>query len=261
MDILVSNDDGVYAPGLRTLAKELTTLGAVTVVAPSRDCSGASNSLTLHDPLRTHTLENGFISVSGTPTDCVHLAITGLLEKKFSMVVSGINAGANLGDDILYSGTVAAAMEGRFLGLPSLAISLVEKEKNHFLSSQNKIQHYQTAATITKNLIEQLKVHPLPPKTILNINVPNLPLNEIQGIEITRLGTRHQAEPTIKKLDPRGRPIYWIGSAGPEEDAGIGTDFYAVNRGKVSLTPIKLDLTDYHLFSDLSKCLLNLKIG
>ncbi|MBX9742535.1 MAG: 5'/3'-nucleotidase SurE [Chthoniobacterales bacterium] len=259
MNILASNDDGVYALGLKILVEELRSCGEVTVVAPSKDCSGASNSLTLNDPLRMHTLENGFISVSGTPTDCVHLAITGLLNKEFSMVVSGINAGSNLGDDILYSGTVAAAMEGRFLGLPSIAISLAGKHGSLF--AEKKAHHYKPAAVFAKNLIKQLQLHPLPPQTILNINVPDLPLEQIKGIEITRLGARHQAEAVIKERDPRGRPIYWVGEAGPEEDAGIGTDFFAINSGKISITPIKLDLTDYKAFSELSKCVSGLNIS
>lgn len=261
MNILISNDDGVYAPGLKALAHALKALGEITVIAPNRDRSGASNSLTLTEPLRTQTLDNGFISVSGTPTDCVHLAITGLLEKEFSLVVSGINAGGNLGDDILYSGTVAAAMEGRFLGLPSVAVSLVKQGKHHFINVDKEEYHYQTAAVITKNLIKQLILHPLPPQTILNVNVPDLPLEQIQGIEITRLGTRHRAEPVIKEIDPRGRPIYWVGEAGPEEDAGVGTDFFAVNSGKVSITPIKIDLTDYKAISNLSKCIAGLELA
>lgn len=249
MNILVSNDDGVEALGLAVLAHELRSCGSITVVAPNQDRSGASNSLTLNNPLRTHVMSNGFISVSGTPTDCVHLAITGLLEKEFSMVVSGINNGANLGDDVLYSGTVAAAMEGRFLGLPAIAVSLVGKEN----------KHYQTAAIVIKNLIEQLQRYPLPAQTILNVNVPELPLEQINGVEITRLGKRHKAELTIKEKDPRGQAMYWIGPPGLEQDAGIGTDFYAISTGKVSITPIKLDLTNYNAFAELSKCLLNLK--
>lgn len=258
MNILASNDDGVYALGLKILVEELRSCGEVTVVAPSQNSSGASNSLTLNDPLRTQTLENGFISVSGTPTDCVHLAITGLLEKEFSMVVSGINAGANLGDDVLYSGTVAAAIEGRFLGLPSLAISLAAKKGHLFAETEN--HHYKTAAVFTKKLVNQLQLHPLPSQTVLNINVPNLPLDQIQGVEITRLGARHRAEPVVQERDPRGCPIYWVGEAGPEEDAGVGTDFFAINSGKISITPIKLDLTDYKAFSELSKCVADLKI-
>jgi 5'-nucleotidase len=242
MKILVSNDDGVQAPGLAILTNELRTCADVTVVAPDRDRSGASNSLSLSNPLRIQTMANGFISVAGTPTDCVHIAITGLLKEEPDMVVSGINAGANLGDDILYSGTVAAAMEGRFLGLPAIAISLVGHE----------CRHYETAAIIARNLVLRLQKNPLPAHTILNVNVPDLPIGELKGIEITRLGTRHRAEPTIKEQDPRGRTIYWVGPPGLEQDAGLGTDFYAVSMGKVSITPLQLDLTHYKVFGELS---------
>lgn len=240
MRILVSNDDGVFAPGIHFLSKELSTIANIDVVAPDRNRSGASNSLTLTRPLRVKTLENGFISVEGTPTDCVHLAVTGYLEPQPDVVVSGINDGANLGDDILYSGTVAAAMEGRYLGLPAIAVSLVGDK------------HYQTAAEIAKKLVLKLKNHTLPKQTILNVNVPDLPIEEIAGIEVTRLGTRHCAEPIVKEMDPRGRPIYWIGPPGPEEDCGPGTDFFAVRRGYVSVTPLHLDMTHYQVFDRLN---------
>lgn len=240
MRILVSNDDGVFAPGIHFLSKELSTIASIDVVAPDRNRSGASNSLTLTRPLRVKTLENGFISVEGTPTDCVHLAVTGYLEPQPDVVVSGINDGANLGDDILYSGTVAAAMEGRYLGLPAIAVSLVGDK------------HYQTAAEIAKKLVLKLKNHTLPKQTILNVNVPDLPIEEIAGIEVTRLGTRHCAEPIVKEMDPRGRPIYWIGPPGPEEDCGPGTDFFAVRRGYVSVTPLHLDMTHYQVFDRLN---------
>ncbi|MEO8401072.1 MAG: 5'/3'-nucleotidase SurE [Gammaproteobacteria bacterium] len=242
MKILLSNDDGFLAPGLKFLANELKTIAEITVVAPDRNRSGASNSLTLDNPLRVMTAENGFISVNGTPTDCVHIAVTGLLEEMPDMVVSGINEGSNLSDDVLYSGTVAAATEGRFLGLPSIAVSLMGP----------KCAHYATAASIAKMLVLNLKKDPLPKDTILNVNVPDLPLAEIRGIQVTRLGTRHVAEPTIKAVDPRGRKIYWIGQPGPEEDAGPGTDFYAVNMGYVSITPLHLDLTHYKVFEQLA---------
>lgn len=242
MKILLSNDDGFLAPGINILAKALSQIATVTVVAPDRNRSGASNSLSLINPLRTMTMENGFISVNGTPTDCVHLAVTGLLKEMPDMVVSGINEGSNLSDDVLYSGTVAAATEGRFLGLPSIAISLAGP----------KCHHYHSAAQITKNLVLRLQSDPLPRDTVLNVNVPDLPLAEIKGIQVTRLGTRHIAEPTIKTVDPRGRKIYWIGQPGPEQDAGPGTDFYAVNQGYVSITPLHLDLTHYKVFDQLS---------
>jgi len=245
MRILVSNDDGVFAPGIRALANELATIADIEVVAPDRNRSGASNSLTLTRPLTVKKMENGYYSVEGTPTDCVHLAVTGLLDSDFDMVVSGINEGANLGDDVLYSGTVAAAMEGRYLGLPAIAISM----------AGDQIHHYETAAVIAKQLVMQLKTNGLPSQTILNVNVPNVPLDQLKGMQVTRLGTRHCAEPTIKDHDPRGRPIYWIGRPGVEADSGIGTDFYAVNSGMVSITPLHLDMTNYKIFDQLSSWL------
>ncbi|HDV5710349.1 TPA: 5'/3'-nucleotidase SurE [Legionella pneumophila] len=245
MKILVSNDDGVLAPGIKILANELSTLGEVKVVAPDRNRSGASNSLTLTQPLRIKQLDNGYYSVDGTPTDCVHLALTGFLEPMADIVVSGINEGANLGDDVLYSGTVAAAMEGRYLGLPAIAISMVG----------DNIQHYETAAIIAKQLVIKLSANKLPSQTILNVNVPDLPLNQIRGLQVTRLGTRHSAEPIIKEYDPRGRPIYWVGPPGIEADAGAGTDFFAIKTGHVSITPLHLDMTHYKLFNHLSNLL------
>lgn len=233
MRILVSNDDGYQAPGIICLAKALKEIAEVTVVAPERDRSGASHSLTLDLPLRAAQADNGFIRVDGTPTDCVHLAITGLLEHEPDIVVAGINEGANLGDDVLYSGTVAAAMEGRFLGLPALAISLVGR------------QHYDSAARVVKHLIALLQEDPLPADTILNINVPDLPWESIAGFEATRLGHRHKAERIIPGTDPHGRVIYWVGPAGAEQDAGPGTDFHAVKNRYVSITPILIDLTRY----------------
>ncbi|CAM4421887.1 MAG: 5'-nucleotidase SurE [Legionellaceae bacterium] len=242
MKLLLSNDDGVTAPGLTILANILSQLGEVTVVAPDRNRSGASNSLTLNNPLRVNRLDNHYISVEGTPTDCVHLALTGLFNNEHDIVVSGINAGANLGDDVFYSGTVAAAIEGRFLGLPAMAVSLVGKD---FL-------HYHTAAVIAKNIVVRLIEQPLPAATILNINVPDLPLEEIQGYEVTRLGTRHRAERMVKETDPRGQTIYWVGLPGQEQDAGPGTDFYAVNAKRVSITPLSLDLTNYKVFNQIA---------
>ncbi len=235
MRILISNDDGVYAPGLLLLAEAMREIADIDVVAPDRNRSGASNSLTLHNPIRIKRLENGFISVEGTPTDCVHLALTGLLDQKPDMVIAGINAGANLGDDVLYSGTVAAATEGRFLGLPAIAFSLVG----------NEFRHYETAAEIAKRVVSKIHLVELPSQIILNVNVPDIPLHVLQGMEVTRLGTRHSAEPTIKQHDPRGHPIYWVGPPGAEQDAGPGSDFYAINSGKVSITPLKIDLTHY----------------
>ncbi len=243
MKILLSNDDGCHAPGIMVLARALEELGRVTVVAPDRDRSGASNSLTLDNPLRVHRQENGFYRVEGTPTDCVHLAITGMLDEEHDMVVSGINAGANLGDDVLYSGTVAAATEGRFLGLPAMAVSLVGREFNH----------YQTAARVTLRLVHRLRSDPLPADTILNVNVPDVPWEEIAGFEVTLLGHRHKAETMVRDTDPRGREIYWVGPPGEEQDSGPGTDFHAIRNRRVSITPLQVDLTCYQALDKLSR--------
>ena len=242
MHILLSNDDGYEAPGIKTLAQVLQSVADITVVAPDRDRSGASNSLTLESPIRAVTVSDNLIRVDGTPTDCVHLAITGLLKEEPDMVVSGINDGANMGDDVLYSGTVAAAMEGRFLGLPAIAISM----------SQHNAAHYETGAKVIIKLIEKLKAEPISSDVILNVNVPDLPWDELSGFQITRLGHRHKAEPVIKELDPRGRDIYWVGPPGAEQDAGPGTDFYAVRNGYVSITPLQVDLTRHQVINDLN---------
>ncbi len=233
MKILLSNDDGYQAPGLRALHDSLAAIAEITVVAPERDRSGASNSLTLDFPIRAHRQPDGFIRVDGTPTDCVHLAITGLLDEEPDMVVAGINAGFNLGDDVLYSGTVAAAMEGRFLGLPAMAISMEGTSPRHF----------STGARVARELVERLVLKPLAPDTILNVNIPDLPYEELRGYQATRLGHRHKAEPVVKSEDPRGRLIYWVGPAGAEQDAGPGTDFFSVRQGFVSVTPLQVDLT------------------
>ena len=245
MHILISNDDGYEAPGIHYLAETLARHAAITVVAPERDRSGASNSLTLELPIRARTMANGFIRVDGTPTDCVHLAITGLLDKEPDMVIAGINAGGNLGDDVLYSGTVAAAMEGRFLGYPAMAVSLVGP----------RLEHYATAAQIAANLVERLRDGSFPNDIILNVNVPDLPLNEIKGIQATRLGHRHKAEPIIKSQDPRGRDIYWVGPPGMEQDAGPGTDFHAIKQHYVSVTPLQVDLTRHTVLEQLGHLL------
>ena len=249
MKILISNDDGYLAPGLICLANMLREIAEIAVIAPDRDRSGASNSLTLSRPIRATPAENGFLRVDGTPTDCVHLAITGLLDYEPDMVVSGINAGANLGDDVLYSGTVAAAMEGRFLGFPALAVSLTGHE----------LRHYETAARVVKNLLGLLRADPLPADTILNVNVPDVPWEQLEGFEATRLGHRHKSEPVIKSLDPRGREIYWVGPAGPEQDAGPGTDFHAIKNRRVSITPILVDLTRYSALDKVASWLTGLK--
>ena len=245
LKILLSNDDGCHAEGLRCLAEALKGFAAVTVVAPDRNRSGASNSLTLDAPLRLRHEGPGVICVDGTPTDCVHLAITGLLDEAPDMVVSGINSGANLGDDVLYSGTVAAAMEGRFLGFPAVAVSLVTDAPKHYI----------TAARFTCDLVKRLVSHPLPADTILNVNVPDLPWEQIKGVEATRLGHRHRSEAVMKLTDPRGRPMYWIGPPGAEQDAGPGTDFNAVRRGCIAVTPIQIDLTRYTALDNLSQWL------
>lgn len=237
MHVLISNDDGVDAPGIRILAEALGRLGRVTLVAPDRDRSGASNSLTLDQPIRVSRLEDGIYRVAGTPTDCVHLALCGLLDDDPDIVVSGINNAANLGDDVIYSGTVAAAMEGRYLGLPAIAVSLCSRD--------HRPRHFDTAARAVALIMDRLLVDPLPADTILNVNVPDLPWQELRGFETTRLGHRHRAEPCVPMTDPRGRKVYWIGPAGPEQDAGPGTDFDAVRRGFVSITPIHVDLTRF----------------
>ncbi|QHS09385.1 5'/3'-nucleotidase SurE [Sinimarinibacterium sp. NLF-5-8] len=235
MNILLSNDDGCTAPGLLCLRDHLREHHDVQVVAPDRNRSGASNSLTLLNPIRVRKSADGTLCVDGTPTDCVHLALASLLEQRPDMVVSGINAGANLGDDTLYSGTVAAAMEGRHLGRTALAISCVS----------HKPRHYPTSARVAVSLIDQLQRQPLPPNTILNVNVPDVPWAELQGFEITRLGTRRCAETVTRSEDPRGRTIYWIGVSGDESDCGPGTDFHAISRHKVSITPLTVDLTQH----------------
>jgi 5'-nucleotidase len=242
MYILVSNDDGYRAPGIRALAEALRAVARVTVVAPERDRSGASNSLTLEYPLRVHEADADTYRIVGTPTECVHLAITGFLDPAPDMVISGINAGANMGDDVLYSGTVAAAMEGRNLGRPSIAISLCSHSP----------QYYETAARVAVQVQQRLIKDPLPADTILNVNVPDRPFADIRGFQATRLGQRHRAEQVIPAEDPRGRPIYWIGPAGLEQDAGPGTDFHAVRRGYVSVTPLQIDLTRYQAIDQVA---------
>ncbi|MFM5273640.1 5'/3'-nucleotidase SurE [Aeromonas caviae] len=240
MRILVSNDDGVHAEGIRALSEALTACGEVIVVAPDRNRSGASHSLTLEVPLRvTRIAETGYHAVKGTPTDCVHLAVNELVRPEPDMVVAGINHGANLGDDVIYSGTVAAATEGRHLGFPSLAISLAGRT------------HFATAAHYAALLVKGMMVHPLPADQILNVNVPDLPLDQIKGIRVTRLGNRHRAESVICTEDPRGQPIYWIGPPGSQQDAGEGTDFAAIEQGYVSITPLTIDMTAYSSLASL----------
>ncbi len=240
MKILVSNDDGVHAEGILALSEALSTIAEVVVVAPDRNHSGASHSLTLENPLRVDTMaHNGFFAVKGTPTDCVHLAVNELLKPAPDLVVSGINHGANLGDDVIYSGTVAAATEGRHLGLPAIAVSLVGS------------QHFASAAHYARLLVQALMGQPLPADQILNVNVPDLPLEQIKGMRVTRLGCRHPAEAVIVEQDPRGRPIYWIGPPGATQDAGEGTDFAAIEAGYVSITPLQVDITAYRHLAGL----------
>lgn len=241
MHILLSNDDGYEAPGIRCLQQALSEKANVVLVAPDRNRSGASNSLTLESPIRADAISDDVIRVDGTPTDCVHLAITGLLKNEPDMVISGINAGANMGDDVLYSGTVAAAMEGRFLGRPAIAVSLVGQE----------LKYYDTAARVVVSLLDDLAHAPLPTDTILNINVPDRPYEALAGICTTRLGHRHKSEPVIHSHDPRGRDIYWVGPPGEEKEEGPGTDFHAVRQGYVSITPLHVDLTRHAALADL----------
>ena len=235
MHILLSNDDGYFAPGLEALAASLVAFAKITVVAPERDRSGASNSLTLDRPLTVRRATNGFFFVNGTPTDCVHLAVTGLLEGLPDIVISGVNHGANMGDDTIYSGTVAAATEGFLLGIPSLAISLVAHGGDNFA----------TAAQVAAEMVKRFEERPLASPALLNINVPDVPYHELCGLEVTRLGKRHKAEPVVKSSTPRGETVYWIGAAGGAQDAGEGTDFNAVARTAVSVTPLQVDLTQF----------------
>jgi len=233
MKILVSNDDGYFAPGISRLAEALARRAEVTVVAPERDRSGASNSLTLDRPLVVRRAANGYYSVNGTPTDCVHIAVTGLLDFTPDIIVSGVNLGANMGDDTIYSGTVAAAVEGYLLGIPSLAVSLTSKAGGHF----------EGAIGVALELVERLARRPFGEPVLLNVNVPDVPPGELRGMEVTRLGRRHKAEPVSRLVTPRGETAYWIGPAGGAADAGPGTDFHAVEEGRVSITPLRLDLT------------------
>ena len=243
MRILIANDDGVYAPGLAALHDALADYAECTVVAPIQDMSGASSALTLDRPLHPVVLPNGFIGLNGSPTDCVHLGLNGLLDPAPDAVVSGINLGANLGDDVLYSGTVAAAIEGRFTGRPAFAFSLVSRSP----------EHLPTAARIARTLIEAQDRLDLPERTVLSVNVPNLPLDHIRGIQLTRLGHRRRARPPVKQANPRGKEGYWISAAGDAEDGGPGTDFHAVMQGYVSITPLQLDRTFHEAFKGLDR--------
>ncbi|MDO6500692.1 5'/3'-nucleotidase SurE [Photobacterium sanguinicancri] len=249
MRILISNDDGIFAEGINTLAAVLAELGDVVVVAPDRNRSGASNSLTLDIPLRIREEGQGRVSVEGTPTDCVHFALNEWLDYRPDIVVAGINHGANLGDDVLYSGTVAAATEGHFLGVPAIAVSLVGKT------------HFATAAQVVKEVIVNMQSTPLPTNKILNINVPDLPYSDLQPWQVTRLGARHRAEDMVKEIDPRGKTVYWLGPPGACQDAGPGTDFYAIEQGAVSITPLQVDLTAHDVISDMKQWMQDVEIN
>ncbi|GBL05471.1 5'/3'-nucleotidase SurE [Glaciecola sp. KUL10] len=233
MKILLSNDDGVFALGLNTLYQYLSQQHDVTVIAPDRNCSGMSNALSLHSPLRIQKMDNGFYSVNGTPSDCVQVGINCFLKEEPHLVISGINHGPNLGDDIIYSGTVAAAFEGRHMGLPAIAVSTCSKE----------VKHLESAAQIVCDLVSKIQEHPLRPNEILNVNVPDIPLAKIKGIKATRSGRRHRADTMIKDIDPFGKEIFWYGKIGMESDAGEGTDFDAVNNNYCSVTPLSVDMT------------------
>jgi len=233
MRILLSNDDGYFAPGLAALAEALAGLGEIVVVAPEQNRSGASNSLTLDRPLFLKQAASGFYFVNGTPTDCVHLAVTGMLDTLPDIIVSGINNGANMGDDTIYSGTVAAATEGFLLGIPSIAVSLTSFEG----------KHYASAGMVARQLVERFIRDPIRDPVLLNVNVPDIPSAELRGMEVTRLGRRHKAEAVVKMVSPRNETVYWVGAAGAAADAGPGTDFNAVERGFVSVTPLQIDLT------------------
>ena len=233
MRILISNDDGYFSPGIAALAQALQDLADIVVIAPERDRSGASNSLTLDRPLSVRRAASGFLYVDGTPTDCVHVAVTGLLEARPDLVVSGINDGANMGDDTIYSGTVAAATEGFLLGIPSIAFSLAAR--GH--------EHLDTAARVARDIVRRHLAKPLAAPVLLNVNIPAVPFERLAGVRVTRLGKRHAAEPLIEAKNPRGDTVYWIGPAGAAKDAGPGTDFHATASGLVSITPLQMDLT------------------
>jgi 5'-nucleotidase len=243
MHILVSNDDGYHAPGLEVLVAALRGLADITVVAPEVNHSGASNSLTLSRPLAVRQAANGFTYVNGTPSDCVHVALTGLLDRRPDLVVSGINNGANMGDDTLYSGTVAAASEGYLFGIPSIAFSLVAKGWSNL----------DAAAALARKIVEQQLKHPLNGPTLLNVNFPDLSLDQNKGMIVTRLGKRHPSQPVVRSSTPYGETVYWIGPAGAANDATEGTDFDAINKGYVSITPLRLDLTQHTQLLDVAK--------
>ncbi|MDP3211364.1 5'/3'-nucleotidase SurE [Methylotenera sp.] len=245
MKILLSNDDGYFAPGLNILAEHIAKIADITVVAPERNRSGASNSLTLDRPLSVKKASNGFFYVNGTPTDCVHIALTGLMDSMPDMVISGINDGANMGDDTIYSGTVAAAMEGYLLGIPSIAVSM----------SQHNSTHFETAAKVAVELIQHYQKTGFSSPTLLNVNVPDIPYEALQGRTVTRLGKRHKAEPVVQLKTPRNETVYWVGAAGQPNDGGLGTDFHAIANQQVSISPIQVDLTCHAQLNDIKQWL------
>lgn len=247
MKILLSNDDGYRAEGLAALRESVATHGAVTIVAPDRNRSGASNSLTLDVPLRATQYDASSWYVNGTPTDCVHMAVSGFFQFEHDLVVSGVNHGANLGDDVLYSGTVAAAVEGRFLGLPAIAVSLCIEPGTP--------RNFAGAARIAADLVQRLMRGPPPGAMILNVNVPDVPDSEMRGIRVTRLGNRHRSEAVVRAKDPRGADVYWVGGAGAGQDAGPGTDFHAVASGYASITPLQIDLTRHAAIAEIERWL------
>ena len=243
MRILISNDDGYQAKGIKQLAESLSEIAEIIIVAPNENKSAASSSLTIGKPLEPIQINDNIFAIDATPSDCVHLALCGFLKEPIDLVVTGINYGANLGDDVIYSGTVAGAIEGRFLGLPSIAISLASFECKHF----------ETAAIIAKRLVEKIEKAPLSHNTIINVNVPDVPIEEIKGVKSTRLGNRHRSEPSIQ--DQKNPSLYWIGENGQEADNGVGTDFYAIANNFVSITPLQIDLTKYSEIKQVSEWL------
>jgi 5'-nucleotidase len=246
MKILVSNDDGYLATGINVLTEALQTIADVVVVAPDRNRSAASNSLTVHSPLRVQKIAENRFSVDGTPSDCVHLALTGFLDYEPDLVVSGINHGANLGDDVIYSGTVAAAMEGRFLGLPAIAVSL---------AGYGRLKHFDTAARVVVEMVQKLEHAAFATDVTLNVNVPDVPFESLRGVRAARLGFRHKSEPVVREKDPHGRTIFWVGPAGRGADAGDGTDFHAIDDDAVAVTPLKVDLTRHESLLQISEWL------
>jgi 5'-nucleotidase len=245
MRLLLSNDDGVFADGLQALYDGLKDSHDITVIAPDRNCSGASNALSLRTPLRIEKMHNGFHAVNGTPSDCVHLGVNRFMQDEPELVISGINHGPNLGDDVVYSGTVAAATEGRYMGLPAIAVSLASYTGNHF----------ETAAKVVADIVKRLPDHPLSSNQILNINVPDVAYEDLKGLKVTRMGRRHRAETMVQDTDPFGKTVYWYGPVGSEQDAGEGTDFHAIAKGYASITPLSVDMTAYNSLQDLSSWL------